>query len=228
MSAKYKTIVFDWDGTLYDSVSSIVSGMEYASKKTGLSKNKDQVQEKKQFRNIIGLRFDIGIKKIYPKISLPVYKKFISFYKQHSIMNNAPILFKSATGVLRELKNSNFTLAIATGKSRIELENNISKLKIRDLFSASRCADESYSKPHPKMLLELLEELNTNANETLMVGDSIYDVEFASNAGVDALAVTYGAHSKNHLSHLNSKIKGYIENIQDLPVWLKTKELQES
>ena len=90
-------------------------------------------------------------------------------------------------------------LAVATGKSRVGLDRALANTGLAPVFDATRCADETFSKPHPAMLLELMDVLDVQADRVLMIGDTSHDLRMAANAGVDAVAVTYGAHSPDEL-----------------------------
>ena len=102
-------------------------------------------------------------------------------------------LFDGMRELLSELRKTH-VLAIATGKSRRGLDRALEAGDLKAYFTASRCADETNPKPHPAMLLELMDELNASKERTLMIGDTSHDLEMARAAGVEALAVTYGAH----------------------------------
>jgi phosphoglycolate phosphatase len=109
---------------------------------------------------------------------------------------------------------------VATGKSRKGLSRDFHETGLGQYFHASRCADECFSKPHPAMLLELIEELQVAADKTLMIGDTTHDLQMAQSAGVASLAVGYGAHSKESLLALSPL--AYVNNTQELQQWLKT------
>jgi phosphoglycolate phosphatase len=110
------------------------------------------------------------------------------------------------------------TLAIATGKSRKGLDRALEATGLRPRFAASRCADETHPKPHPAMLLELMGELGLSREETLMIGDTSHDLEMARAAGVDALAVTYGAHPEEGLRACGPL--GCFSSVEQLRQWL--------
>jgi phosphoglycolate phosphatase len=110
------------------------------------------------------------------------------------------------------------TLAIATGKSRRGLDRALDATGLRPYFSGSRCADETHPKPHPAMLLELMEECSIDKGETLMIGDTSHDLEMARGAGVDALAVTYGAHAESALRACGPL--GCVPDVEALRQWL--------
>ena len=122
--------------------------------------------------------------------------------------------------LVESLYAEGFLLAVATGKSRAGLERAFGSSGIGDYFHASRCADETFSKPHPAMLLELIEQLNVEAGRTLMVGDTTHDLQMAINAGVAAIGVAYGAHPAENLAALAPL--GCVNSITELRSWLNT------
>jgi phosphoglycolate phosphatase len=100
---------------------------------------------------------------------------------------------------MNALKDEGFKLAIATGKSRRGLDRVLKKLELDDYFHASRCADETLSKPHPLMINELLVELDVPQREAVMIGDTEWDMKMADNAEVRKIAVSFGAHKPERL-----------------------------
>jgi phosphoglycolate phosphatase len=120
--------------------------------------------------------------------------------------------------MLAGLRDRGHILAIATGKSRAGLTRALDNTGLRPLFAASRCADQCASKPAPDMLCELMEELGTNAVNTLMIGDTVHDLQMAARAGVHAVAVSHGAHPRGDLVALAPL--ACLENIDELTRWL--------
>jgi phosphoglycolate phosphatase len=121
-------------------------------------------------------------------------------------------------GLLDELRASGRLLAVATGKSRRGLDQAFAATGLARYFSASRCADETTPKPDPAMLLELLGELEAAPAGALMVGDTSHDLEMARGAGVDAVAVSYGAHAGDALRSLAPR--ACVESVAELRAWL--------
>jgi phosphoglycolate phosphatase len=127
-------------------------------------------------------------------------------------------LFPGVVEGLEELQRAGYLLAIATGKSRRGLERALDQMQVRRFFTASRCADEGYSKPHPGMLQAVMDELCVPARATLMIGDTTHDLEMAINAGVRGVGVAYGAHPKPQL--LAAKPLACLDTPSDLFAWL--------
>ena len=139
----------------------------------------------------------------------------------HYLTGDADIpLFPGVVDMLDELGGRGFLLAVATGKTRPGLARALSQHGIAHCFVASRCADESFPKPHPAMLLELMELVGVTPDETLMIGDTTHDLDLARNAGVDAVAVTYGAHPAAGLAAMTPLAT--VHSLEELRSWLAT------
>jgi len=198
----YKLVIFDWDGTLMDSVDRIVSSMQSAAQLASLN-----VPSKSQAKQIIGLSMPKVVETLFPKCSIEQETLLIKHYKQQYIeLNHVPTtLFDNAVVLLEALQAKDKLLAVATGKGRGGLDRVMAETNTTHYFHATRCADEAFSKPHPQMLLSLLEELGLSPSEALMVGDTSHDLKMAQHAGVDSIGVTYGVHDKQILSQYQPK-----------------------
>jgi len=189
LSDKYKLLVFDWDGTLIDSIEQIVTSLQIASQKVcGETVAEDAA------RGVIGLGLTEAIEKLHPELDATTIEQVSAAYKQHYLYEN-PIqaqLFDGVTDMLDELTATGYQLAIATGKSRQGLDRALQEHSMQDYFVTTACAGEKRSKPHPEMLLDILLELDTPASQSLMIGDSEHDLMMANNAQVNAIAVSHG------------------------------------
>lgn len=185
-------LIFDWDGTLIDSAAKIVTCMQYAAEESGVEPLPDE-----PIRQIIGLSLPQAIAVLYPNESSAVHEDIRQRYVSHYIgMDQTPTpLFTGVTETLHTLRDAGYTLAVATGKARRGLDRVLEQMGMQRFFHATRCADETRSKPHPQMLHELLDFFVCAPEQALMVGDSSYDMEMAQAAGVPRVAVSYGAHS---------------------------------
>ena len=125
--------------------------------------------------------------------------------------------------LLDELADSGVSMAVATGKSRKGLNRVWQGSDLGRYFVASRCADESRSKPHPAMVNELLLELGKAPHQALVVGDTSFDLEMASNAGVESAAVTWGAHPREQLAQYSPRM--VLDDIRGILPLLKTSEM---
>ncbi|MFC1589700.1 HAD family hydrolase [Pseudomonadota bacterium] len=192
----YSLLVFDWDGTLIDSIEQITTSLQAASQLVcGESVSEEAA------RGVIGLGLQEAVERLHPEKSVAITKKIADAYRHHYLNENevpAP-LFDGVTDMLDELLDKGFTLAIATGKSRIGLDHSFTEHNVAHYFSSTRCAGENQSKPHPEMLLGILSDTQTHAEHALMIGDSEHDLMMAKNANVDAVAVSHGAHSADRL-----------------------------
>ena len=109
-------------------------------------------------------------------------------------------------------------MAIATGKGRAGLDRSLDETGSKGLFHITRCADESLSKPHPQMLLDIMAVLNVEPSQTLMIGDTEYDMQMATTAGAQAVAVSYGVHEKKRLLSCNPI--ACVDSVEELRRWL--------
>ena len=193
---KYKLLIFDWDGTLSNSVDRIVSCIQIAAKQHQLP-----VPSFDEAANIIGLGLHEAVDLLFPTADRQLISEIVTSYSAHyRIADSGPCdFFPHVLSVLAELKSRGYLLAVATGKSRAGLNRAFASSNIDDLFHNSRCASETESKPSPLMLNELLEEFKLNADQALMVGDTEYDMEMAQLIRMPRLAVNYGAHEESRL-----------------------------
>ncbi|WP_052383862.1 HAD family hydrolase [Litchfieldella xinjiangensis] len=213
---RYRLVIFDWDGTLMDSEARIVQCMQAAGREVGLGE-----LGREQVRDIIGLGLPEAIDRLCPGISETQSRQLRECYSRHFVAaDRTPMRFFPGVeaGIQRLRRNPLQRLAVATGKSRRGLDRAFSSNGSGAWFHASRTADETRSKPHPQMLAELLEELDIEAAEALMVGDTEYDLEMAKALGMDRAAVTYGVHSVDRL--MRSQPACVAERFDDLIDWL--------
>lgn len=195
---RYRLVIFDWDGTLMDSEARIVACMQAAAQDVGWGAlGADSV------RDIIGLGLPEAIERMCPGMSADQAEALRMRYSHHFMnADQAPMPFFGGveTGIRRLRDNRDIRLAVATGKSRRGLDRAFETTGSGSWFHASRTADETLSKPHPRMLEELLSQTGVRAQEALMVGDTEYDMEMARALGMDRLAVTYGVHTSERLA----------------------------
>ncbi|NQY33415.1 MAG: HAD-IA family hydrolase [Alteromonadaceae bacterium] len=194
---KYKLIIFDWDGTLMDSVERIISSMQAAAKIALLN-----IPTNEQTKQIIGLSMLKGVELLFPERTKAQETLVIEEYRRQYIeLNDIPTtMFPNALELLKALRQNKKLLAVATGKGRGGLQRVMTETQTEDYFHASRCADEALSKPDPQMLLSLLDELNVLPHEALMIGDTSHDLFMAQQAGIDSVGVTHGVHDAQVLS----------------------------
>jgi len=200
--SNYKLVIFDWDGTLMDSVERIVSSMQSAAKTVGLV-----VPSNEAVQNIIGLSLPIALEILFEDISDSQSEAMIVQYKyQYLEGDNTPTpLFTGAIELLDGLKQQKTLMAVATGKGREGLNRVISVTNTRHYFQTTRCAGEMPSKPDPTMINTILTELNIDANEAVMIGDTSHDLKMAQAAGIDSIGVTFGVHDEAVLAKFKPK-----------------------
>jgi phosphoglycolate phosphatase len=215
MNHQAKLIVFDWDGTLMDSADHIVNCLQMAITELNLVKKTNN-----ELKNIIGLGLREAFYALYPQANDEELTALTARYREHFFdqQHEACELFSGARELIEELHAKDYLLAVATGKGRNGLDKVLKETGLGEFFPITRCADESHSKPHPQMLLDIIDWYGVAANETIMIGDSEYDLEMANNAEVQSVAVTYGVHEEQRL--LNCKPLVCMNNIRELHEWL--------
>lgn len=190
-----KLLVFDWDGTLMDSETQIVSCMQAAIADLGL-----EPRDAHQVKNIIGLGLHEAVAGLYPQADAVLVHAIADRYRDHWLAGDRQSpLFPGVETTLQLLKAEGFSLAVATGKGRRGLDKVLHETGLAELFDATRCSDETRSKPHPLMLEQLMTELHMAPEQTVMIGDTEYDMEMARNAGAHPVAVSYGVHEWTRL-----------------------------
>lgn len=186
----YDLIVFDWDGTLYDSTALIVRSIQSACADLGLP-----VPSREAAAYVIGLGLHDALAHVAPTLPAARVPELGQRYRHHYLGQQHELsLFDGVIDMLRTLKARNHWLAVATGKSRVGLNEALGHVELHGVFDGSRTADETASKPDPRMLIELMREFGAEPERTLMVGDTTHDLQLALNAGAHSVAVSYGAH----------------------------------
>lgn len=210
----YAFVIFDWDGTLMDSTDRIVSAMQTAAKNTQL-----QVPTESDVKGIIGLSMEAIMQKLFPNIEEQTKKDFFIEYRfQYVEGDKTPTaLFDGVLDLLNWLQEREVTVAIATGKARFGLERVLKDVGLENYFKYSICSDEAESKPHPGMIQKLLQKTQHNQQETIVIGDSVHDLNMANNAGVDSAGVTSGANDYQTLEAL--KPKAIFEQVTQFKDW---------
>jgi phosphoglycolate phosphatase len=211
----YRLLVFDWDGTLMDSEARIVGCFQAAAADVGIA-----VPATERARDVIGLGLREAAERLFPGVDDAIAGRVIERYRHHFLGDHPTPseLFPGVVETLEALAGAGYLLGIATGKSRRGLDKVLGETGLGGLFHASRCADEAFSKPHPQMLEEVMAVLGAGPAETLMIGDTEYDMQMARNAGVPALAVSYGVHHPGRL--LAEGALACLDRIDELPAWL--------
>ena len=206
---QFDLIVFDWDGTLMDSTGTIVKCIQAAARDLGLP-----VPDNRAASYVIGLGLQDAMEAVLPDLDPKYYPRMVERYRYHYLAQDQELtLFDGVPEMLADLSQQGYFLAVATGKSRVGLNRALNTAKLLSVFDATRCADETFSKPHPAMLQELTRELGQDLRRTVMVGDTTHDLQMAINAGVH-----YGAHTPEELKPLNPLFTA--DSVPHLHAWL--------
>ena len=211
---RFDLIAFDWDGTLFDSTALIVGCIQAAVRDVG-----GQVPSRERAAWVIGLGLAQALAHAAPDVAPHRHPELVERYRHYWFARQHEVtLFEGVLPLLHALRARGHRLAVATGKSRRGLDEALRTVALHGLFDDTRTADETASKPHPQMLLELMEALQVPPERTLMIGDTTHDLEMARHAGCAAVAVTYGAHDHAGLRALQPLYVA--DSVADLHRWL--------
>ncbi len=212
---RFDLIVFDWDGTLFDSTALIARCIQAACADLGTP-----VPSDRDASYVIGLGLKEALQHAAPQLAPERYGELGLRYRHHYLANHDKVvLFDGTLEMLQGLKARNHRIGVATGKTRRGLDDSLQTAQLHGLFDATRTADETASKPHPMMLLELMHELGVPPDRTLMIGDTTHDLQLAANAGTASLGVSYGAHEHeafdayptSHVAHSTAELRAWLE-----------------
>lgn len=197
-----------------DSTATIVACIQAAAKDLGLP-----VPDSKKASYVIGLSLQDAMQTVLPDLDPKYYPHMVERYRYHYLTKDKGLtLFDGVRDMLAELSQQGYFLAVATGKSRVGLNRALDTANLLSVFDATRCADETFSKPHPAMLQELTRELGQDMQRTVMIGDTTHDLQMALNAGAAGIAVHYGAHAGSELEALNPMFSA--NSVSELHAWL--------
>lgn len=213
--SRFELLVFDWDGTLFDSTALIVRCIQRACEDIGC-----RVPDERSAAYVIGLGLQDALRHAVPDLAADRYPELGQRYRHHYFSGQHELTFFPGTDeMLSGLRARGHRLAVATGKGRRGLDAALTLARWHDRFDATRTAEETRSKPHPQMLLELMDELAVPPERTLMIGDTTHDLALAANAGTAALAVSFGAHDEDAL-RAQSPL-GIVHSTAELRDWLQ-------
>ncbi len=212
----FDLVVFDWDGTLFDSTALIVKAIQSAAADVGT-----EVPTDEQAAYVIGMGLQEALQHAVPTFPRERYAELASRYRHHYFARQHELsLFDGTLDMLHALKTRHHWLGVATGKSRRGLDEALHTVQLKGLFDATRTADETASKPHPRMLLELMAEFGVAPERTLMVGDTTHDLQLAANAGAHSVAVSFGAHEPEAFERFDPR--AVVHSTAELDAWLRT------
>jgi len=211
----FELVIFDWDGTVVDSADRIVAAWLAAVRDCGMF-----VPEPEAVRELIGLGLDDTFHRLLPGTSRDQRARVMACYREHwALRGSHPSpMFPGTEQALKVLADTDMLLAVATGKSRSGLDREMHAHGLHPLFDASRCSDDAPPKPHPGMLLDLLDELGVEPEAAVMVGDTEYDMAMAAAAGVAAVGVRSGVHNETRLRPFSPR--AVLDHVAQLPTWL--------
>jgi phosphoglycolate phosphatase len=194
MLVRPELVIFDWDGTLMDSVGQIVDSLLYAAAVYALPLTADAAA------NIIGLGLPEAMAILFPDHA-HLRDEIQAVYAQHYVAHSqtGTGLFAGIAELLAALNARGIRLAVATGKSRAGLDRVLAQSATGHHFTVTRCAGETTSKPDPHMLQEILQVTGLTPQQCVMVGDTTYDLEMAQRIGMPSIGVTYGVHTAAQL-----------------------------
>jgi phosphoglycolate phosphatase len=212
---RFDLIAFDWDGTLFDSTALIARCIQAACADVGVP-----VPSDKDASYVIGMGLIEALQHAAPGLPRERYPELGARYRHHYFARQHEIvLFDGTLPMLKALKARNHWLTVATGKSRKGLDEALSSVELHGVFDATRTADETASKPHPMMLLELMREFGVEPERTLMIGDTTHDLQMAMNAGVASIGVSYGAHAPEAFDSFAPRFVAH--SVPELGEWLR-------
>ncbi|HUU71491.1 MAG TPA: HAD-IA family hydrolase [Burkholderiales bacterium] len=212
---RFDLLVFDWDGTIVDSAGHITASIQAACADLALP-----VPSGAAARHVIGLGMRDAMAYLLPQLEEERHREVADRYRYHFLAGDEAIeTFPMVDEGIPLLEGQGFMLAVATGKSRVGLDRALGKLPFGSRFIATRCGDEGFPKPHPDMLIHLMEVTGVEPSRALMIGDTSHDLELAANAGVNSLAVSYGAHPLEIL--LQHQSLGCVGSFAELLEWLE-------
>ena len=211
---RFDLIVFDWDGTLFDSTALIVRCIQAACADIGVA-----VPSAERAAYVIGLGLHDALQHAVPGLPESRYPELGRRYRHHYLASQHDlVLFPGTLAMLQALKARNHWLAVATGKSRAGLDEALHTVQLKGLFDGTRTADETASKPNPLMLQQLMHEFGATPERTLMIGDTTHDLQLAINAGCASVGVSYGAHPPEAFAVLSPlHVAASTDDLQD---WL--------
>lgn len=197
MIRDYQLVVFDWDGTLVNSVDWIVACIQ-----TAADQERFTPPDALAVHDVIGMSLTGAFRQLFSTADEAQVERMVKYYRGMYLSRQitADDLFPGVEKVLQQLLDAGKTLAVATGKGRSGLNQAMTGTGIGHYFQASRCADETHSKPNPHMIFELMRETGFDSHQTVMIGDSVLDLEMAQKAQTASVGVTYGVHSAERLA----------------------------
>lgn len=191
--------VFDCDGTLIDGQAAVCAAMRGGFETAGLAVPPDHA-----IRRIVGLSLLHAIRRLAPEADAETHERAVeayraSFFAAREAGTVHEPLYDGIRELLEGLSGSGWTLGVATGKTRRGLDGGLATHGLTHLFATLQTSDFHPSKPHPSMIEAALAETGAAPGDTVMIGDTAFDIEMARAAGVRALGVAWGYHTPEEL-----------------------------
>ncbi len=188
---KLKLVIFDWDGTVMDSIGKIVVSLQQAAARVDMP-----VPPSEQAKQIIGLRLDPAFRRLFPESTQQARDELSEHYKDVYLNHDTTPtpLFADALELFTALRAHGYLLSVATGKARRGLDRMMSETNTAHFFDSSRCSDEAESKPHPDMLQQLLAHHQLEPWQAVMIGDTVHDLAMAQAINMPRIGITHGVH----------------------------------
>lgn len=216
----YKLVIFDFDGTLVDSVPGIVKTMIAVGQQLNLTAS--IVDE---WQHLIGLPIIKQMEIILPERDAEFHKEVVNLYRTKYDAEAVELcpLFPDALESLKAIRDAGISMSIASSKRHILVERVLRNHGIESWFEVLLGADDVKNhKPHPESVLTTLKKLSIKAAEAVVVGDSTFDLIMAEEAGVDGIGVTTGTQSRDIL--VTCKTKSVVNRLSEiLPIILNAK-----
>lgn len=212
LERRFDVLIFDWDGTLYDSIDWIVDCLQQAAIESGLPTPPPAAA-----KSVIGLGLGEALQTLFPDTAESRVERLMDAYRRRYFSKTIrpEDLFDGVAAMLEQLRTEGFRLAIATGKARRGLDRALAGTGVRHLFDVTRCADETASKPNPAMIEQIIASLSVSRQRTVMIGDTTHDLAMANRAGIAAIAVASGAHTRQELVALRPM--ACLADLRELP-----------
>lgn len=192
-----RLVIFDWDGTLFNSISTIVESLQFTAQQFNLPLTDEQAKD------VIGLALPKVMTTLFPQVP-ELQDQILKTYIEHNVPHSEQDQwYDGILSLLLELQQAGYMLAVATGKARRGLNRVLERTQSYDFFTITRTADETESKPNPLMLQQMLNELDLQPHQAVLVGDSCYDLDMAQRIKMPSIGVSYGVHSRERLQQFN-------------------------
>jgi phosphoglycolate phosphatase len=187
MSNPFKLVVFDWEGTISDTLGLILHTVSYEANSLGFGEI-----DPFEARKYVDLGLVQALRKIFPELSSIQHEQLVQSVQNAMVSKPSEVcLIPGAREFIQLLHNANIDIAIATNKGHGSLLRALQATGLDQLFKVTRSAGQTAAKPSPQMLEEIMEEFNSDPASTLMIGDSSMDMEMAKSINVTAIGVDY-------------------------------------